>query len=98
MPFWVVSGVGRGRGVLHGVVIVEEEGIVLGVNVGRPIVKHGDLVAWLCESDAHFPNYFGEDLLCTLPVSVVLSSSDGVAISCVLSVLWMTTYFHIMAL
>jgi len=34
MPFWVVSalsaGVGRGIGILHGVVIVEGEGAVLG--------------------------------------------------------------------
>ena len=30
MPFGVVSGVGRGMGVLDGVVIVEGEGAVLG--------------------------------------------------------------------
>ena len=30
MPFGVVSGVGRGLGVLDGVVIVEGEGAVLG--------------------------------------------------------------------
>jgi len=39
----VVSRVGRGRGVLHGVVIVEWEGTVLGVNVGHPIVTMGTL-------------------------------------------------------
>jgi len=39
-------------------VIVEGEWAVL----GRPIVSNGDFVAWLCESDALFPNYFGEDL------------------------------------
>jgi len=31
---------------------------VLGVNLGRPIVTNGDFVAWLCESDALFLNYF----------------------------------------
>ena len=34
----MVSGVGRGMGVLDGVVIVEGEGAVLEVNLGRPIV------------------------------------------------------------
>jgi len=37
MPFGVVSGVGRGMGV-DGVVIVEGEEAVLGVNLGRPIL------------------------------------------------------------
>ena len=33
------------------------------VNLGRPIVTNGDFVALLWdESDALFPNYFGEDL------------------------------------
>jgi len=40
-----------------GVVIVEGEGAVLGVNLGRPIVTNGDLVTRL------FPNYFGQCLL-----------------------------------
>ena len=44
-------------------VIVEGEGAVLAVNVGHPIVTNGDFVAYLCESDVLFPNYFGEDLL-----------------------------------
>jgi len=39
---WVVSGVGQGMYVLHGVVIVKGEGVVLGVNVGHPIVTNGD--------------------------------------------------------
>jgi len=38
-------------------VIVEGEGVVLGVNLGHPIVTNGDLVTW------PFPNYFGQDLL-----------------------------------
>jgi len=42
MPFGVVSGVGRGMGVL--VVIVEREGAVLGVNLGRPITTNGTLL------------------------------------------------------
>jgi len=45
MPFGMVSGVGRGTGVLDGVVIVEEEGAGVGVNLGRPIVTNGDFVA-----------------------------------------------------
>ena len=53
---WVVIGVGQGMGVLDGVVIVEREGAVLGVNLGRPIVINGD-------GEALFPNYFGAELL-----------------------------------
>ena len=45
MPFGVVRGLGRGMGVLDGVVIIEGEGAVLGMNLGRPIVTNGDL--WL---------------------------------------------------
>jgi len=45
MPFGVVSGVGRGMGILDGVVIVEGEGAVLEVNLGCPIVTSGDFVA-----------------------------------------------------
>ena len=41
MPFGVMSGVGRGMGVLDGVVIVEREGAVLEANFGRPIVANG---------------------------------------------------------
>jgi len=40
------------------VVIVEGEGAVLGVNLGRSIVTTGD-------GDALFPNYLGEDLFDT---------------------------------
>jgi len=39
-----------------GVVIVEEEGTVLGMNFGCPIVTSRD-------GDTLFRNYFGEDLL-----------------------------------
>ena len=55
----MVSGVGRGMGVLDGAVIVEKEEAVLGVIFERPIITSGDFVAWLCESDALFPNDFG---------------------------------------
>ena len=41
MPFGVVSRVWLVMGVLDGVVIVEEEGAVLGVNFGRSIVTSG---------------------------------------------------------
>jgi len=40
MPFGVLSGVGQGKGVLNRVMIVEREGAVLGVNMGRPIVTY----------------------------------------------------------
>ena len=43
MLFGVVSGVGRGMGVLDGVEIVEEERADFGVNVRHPIVTNGDL-------------------------------------------------------
>jgi len=45
MPFGMVSGVGRGMGVLDGLVIVEGEREVLGVNLGHLIVTIGDYVA-----------------------------------------------------
>jgi len=37
MPFGVVNEVGRGMGVLDGLVIIEWEGAVLGVNFGRQL-------------------------------------------------------------
>jgi len=51
----MMSGVCRWMGVLDGVVIVEREGAVLGVNVGHTIVTDKD-------GDALFPNYFEEIL------------------------------------
>ena len=45
MPFKVVSGFGRGMGVLDGVEIVEGEAAVFGVNVGHPVVTSGDFLA-----------------------------------------------------
>jgi len=47
MLFGMVSGVGRGMGVLDEVVIVEGEWTVLGVNfnLGRTIVTNGAFVA-----------------------------------------------------
>jgi len=44
-----------------GMVIVEGEGAVLGVNLGHPIVTIGDFAMWL------FPNYFGQYLFHILP-------------------------------
>jgi len=46
-----------------GMVIVEGEGAVLGVNLGRPIVTNKDFATRL------FPNYFGQDLLLKWPVT-----------------------------
>jgi len=43
-----------------GVVIVEGERAVLAVKLGHPVVTN---VAKLCESDALFSNYFGEDFI-----------------------------------
>ena len=40
--------------VLDGIVIVEGEGAVLGLNFGRPTVINRDFATWL------FPNYFGQ--------------------------------------
>jgi len=42
---WVVSGVSRGMGVLDGVVVVEGDGAVLRVNLGRPVVTNGDTLS-----------------------------------------------------
>ena len=42
MLFGMVSGVGKGMGVLDGVEIVEGVGAVFGVNLGHPIVTNGD--------------------------------------------------------
>jgi len=50
MPFWVVSEVGRGMGV----VIVEGKGQFWEVNLGLPIVTN---------EDALFPNYFERGLV-----------------------------------
>jgi len=48
MPFGVVSRVGRGMGVLDGVMIVEREGTVLGVNLRCPIVTNGAFTLRTC--------------------------------------------------
>jgi len=46
MPFGLVSGVGRGMGVLDGMEIVEGEVVVLGVNMGHPIVARSYSLPW----------------------------------------------------
>jgi len=46
--------------VLDGVMIIEGEGTVLGVNLGHLIVTNGDFATRL------FPYYFGQDLLLLL--------------------------------
>jgi len=60
MPFGMVSEVGRGMGVLDGVVIVEGEVAVLGLNLRRPIVINGGFATRL------FPNYFQHYLFSVL--------------------------------
>ena len=57
MPFGIMSGVGRGMAVLDEGVIIEGEGVVLGLNLGSPIVTNWDFATRL------FPNYFGQYLL-----------------------------------
>jgi len=59
MPYRKFIGVSRGLGV----VIIEGERSVLGVSLEHPIVTNRDIVAWLCESDALFPDYFGRTCL-----------------------------------
>jgi len=53
------SWVGRGMDVLDGGGDRRWERAVLGVNLWRPIATDGFFIAWLCESDELFPNYFG---------------------------------------
>ena len=60
MPFGIVSGVGRGMGVLDGGGDRRKKRDSFGAESGRPVVTYGDFVARLCESDALFPNYFGK--------------------------------------
>ena len=45
MPFRIMSGVGRGIGVLDGCGYLQRGRAVLGVNLGRPVVTNGDVVA-----------------------------------------------------
>ena len=58
-----------------GVVIVEVEGAVVGVNLGRPILTNGDFVAYLCKSDVLFTNDFGSDLLMMMLMRVAAKQS-----------------------
>ena len=76
----MVSGVGRGIGVLDGSGDRRREGVVLGVNLESPIVTDRDFVA-LCHSDALFPNYFGKTCSHCRKRFVSLSSN----LSCFLS-------------
>ena len=57
MRFGMVSGVGRGMGVLDEGGYRQMGRDSFGVESGRPIVTNGDFVTRL------FPNYFGLDLL-----------------------------------
>ena len=50
IPFWVVSGVGLGMGVLDFGGDRRRGRGSLGVNLRHPIVTNGDFVASLCES------------------------------------------------
>jgi len=57
-----------------GVMIIEGERAVLGLNFGRPIVTNGDFVMRL------FPNYFGQYLFIMLPFSAGLLCYIGIVI------------------
>jgi len=59
----MVSGVGRGMGVLDGVVIIEGDGIVLGVNLEHPIVTNGSLCCLLVRQRRAFPKLLWEGLV-----------------------------------
>jgi len=61
MPFRMVSGVGWWMGVLDGSANRRRGRDSFGVNSGRPIVTMGTLLH-SCQSDALFPNHFGQDL------------------------------------
>ena len=57
-----------------------------GVNLGRSIATNGDILSWLYESDALFPNYFGDDLFHTAYSPISPSPSwvaEGVWCACV---------------
>jgi len=61
MPFWVVSWIGRGIGVIDGMEVVEVKRQILGATVGHPIEPTGTL--WRSYSLPRgvatrlFPNY-----------------------------------------
>jgi len=63
-PFGMVSRIGRGMGVLDGDGNRGRERGSFGGESGRSIVTNGDFVAYFCESDALFPNYFGMTCYC----------------------------------
>ena len=48
-----------------------------GANLWRPVVTNRDFVAYLCESDKLFPNYFGEELFLTCQCLTYLTDRVG---------------------
>ena len=50
MPFGMVGRMGPGMRQLVGFGDRSREKVIMGTNVGRPIVSSGDFVAYLCES------------------------------------------------
>jgi len=63
MPFGMVSGVGRGIGVLDGSGDRRRERGSFGMNLGRLIVTNGDFVAYSTRATRFSQITFGEDLL-----------------------------------
>jgi len=79
----MVSGVGRGMGVLDGGGNRRRGRSSFGVNLGRPVITNGDSVAQLRESDALFPSYFGRTRLrCERGINGVLPGADEVGPTC----------------
>ena len=70
-----------------GVVIVEEEGTVFEVNLGRPIVTNGVFATRL------FPNYFGQDLLFLISYTVNYVEFSCVSLALAMSVTTCTLDF-----
>jgi len=56
-----------------GVVSIEGERAVLGVNLGSPIVTNRAFVAYLCESNALFPNDWGGLVSLVLLIASIFS-------------------------
>ena len=63
MPFGVVSGVGRGTGVLDGGADHRRGMGILGVNLGCPIVNNGTLLLSCARATRYLLKLLWEDLL-----------------------------------
>jgi len=74
-----VASVGGGMGVLDGLVIVEGEGALLGVYVGRRLVTNTgfcDVVVLVRVATQLFPNYSGRTSFVVMQYTTLSSSSS----------------------